>query len=313
VSTVGTTNSCAAQPAAVSTSGRSVLAGRIEDYFEMAKPRIVSMALVAVAVGYTLGSRGQWPAAPLAAAVFGIALVAAAGSILNQWWERKTDARMLRTAARPLAGKRIPPAEALLVGFTAGGTGFVWLALTVNLTTALLTLATLVLYAAVYTPLKRYTSFCTAVGAVPGALPPVLGWTAAGGTLGIESFSLFAILFLWQFPHFLAIAWIYRNDYAAADLKMLPAGRNTGRLTAALCVVYSLILLPISLIPSQLGLAGDRYFIAALLLSSGYLTAAVLFLKRPGDTSARGLLRTSLVYLPLLLIVLCWDHVQLLR
>jgi protoheme IX farnesyltransferase len=317
MSTVTSPPSCGtATGAAVSirtVSPRAIVSARLADYLELTKPRIAVMALVTVTVGYTLAGAGQWEVAPLLHALFGIALVAASSSALNQLFERRTDAEMVRTANRPLPAGRLLPAEALLFGVGTGVLGAVYLALCVNPATALLALATLVLYAGVYTPLKKHTSLCTAVGAVPGALPPVLGWSAAGGELNAAAFALFAILFLWQFPHFLAIGWLYREDYRRAGLRMLPASEPAPRITGFLSVAYALCLLPASLLPRHFGLAGDGYLLAALVLGAGYNLCAVRFLANESPRTARGLLWSSLVYLPLLLLALTWDHLRLLQ
>jgi len=318
---------------------------KFADFLELAKPRIAVLALVTVAVGYSLGSAGDWRVLPLLHALFGIALIAAASSALNQLFERTTDARMQRTANRPLPAGRLVPGEVFLFAATLCAVGTAYLAVMVNGMTAILTVCTLLLYAFVYTPLKRFTSLCTLAGAIPGALPPVLGWVAAGGTLDIGAFSLFAILFLWQFPHFLAIGWLYREEYSRAGLRMLPAIRSAGvrreagsatasssegaekacgpdsssvahlrpRVTGLLSVAYALALLPVSLLPSQIALAGNGYFISALVLGLGYLFCAILFLVDESNRSARRLLAASLLYLPILLMTLTWDHFQLLR
>jgi heme o synthase len=300
-----------AKPVAVGLS--NAIASRVADYTEIAKPRISLMVLLTVTVGYLLGTEGTWSAATLCHAWLGIALVAAGSSAVNQWWERDTDARMRRTMNRPLPAGRLAPSEVLTFGLAAALIGCAYLAAFVNLPTAAMTCLTFVLYAGVYTPLKRITSLCTAVGAVPGALPPVLGWLAAGGRLDWTAFSLFGILFLWQFPHFLAIAWLHRNDYCAAGLKMLPAGKSLPHVTGLLAVGYALGLIPVSLLPTYLGAAGWIYAAVALLLGLAYLVASIRFAWQESRDSARRVLWTSLVYLPLLLLVLTWDHLRLLE
>ncbi len=291
----------------------SVIAARLADYRELTKPRIAVMALITVTVGYSLGSAGEWAVAPLIHALFGIALVASGASALNQLFEVKTDSRMPRTANRPLPAGRLLSSEVLLFGVLTGGLGVLYLATRVNLLTAGLALATLVLYAGIYTPLKRVTSLCTAIGAIPGALPPVLGWTAAGGRLDGGAFALFAILFLWQFPHFLAIAWMYREQYANAGLRMLPAFSPKPRVIGTMSVAYAAALIPVSLLPEQYALAGTAYLWVALILGLGYLACAVRFMRNETRASARGLLFSSLIYLPVLLVALTWDHWQLLQ
>ena len=287
------------------------ITGRLSDYLELTKPRISIMVLVSVSVGFALASEGAIQFSLLAHAIFGIALVAAGSSALNQYRERETDRLMPRTAARPLPGGRLSPMEVLAFGIGSGLIGVLYLASFVNLTSALLTGLTLLTYVLIYTPLKRTTGLCTAVGAIPGALPPVLGWTAAGGELNAGALSLFGILFLWQFPHFLAIAWLYREQYGKAGLKMLPSSRPgvTGRLATG----YALALLPVSLLPSRFDLAGDAFFLTALVLGLGYVLCAVRFMRQETQSTARGLLWSSLLYLPLLLLALTWDHFRLLQ
>ncbi|HET6425301.1 MAG TPA: heme o synthase [Planctomycetaceae bacterium] len=294
------------------------LAARCTDYIELAKPRIAVMVLITVAVGYLVGQQGPWTwdAAALMKlwhAWIGIAIVAAGSSALNQWWEQKTDARMRRTSNRPLPAGRLFSHEVLMFGLSAALIGSVYLAWQVNLLTAVLTAATFVLYAGVYTPLKRWTSFCTAVGAIPGAMPPVLGWVASGQPLDWTAFALFAVMFFWQFPHFLAIAWLYQDDYANAGLRMLPGVHPARGVTGLMATAYALGLIPISLLPTWWGIAGSAYAAVALLLGIGYLAASIGFAWNESRASARRVLWISLVYLPLLLMMLAGDHVRLLN
>ena len=290
----------------------SALALRVADYTEIAKPRISLMVLLTVTVGYLLGVDVAGSPVTLFHAWLGVALVAMGSSALNQWFERETDGRMRRTMNRPLPSGRLGPAEVLTLGIVCGAVGTAYLAAFVNGPTAAMTALTFVLYAGVYTPLKRVTSLCTAVGAIPGALPPVLGWLAAGGRLDWTAASLFGLLFLWQFPHFLAIAWLHRDDYCAAGLRMLPAGRSLPHVTGLLAVGYALGLIPVSLLPAYFGLAGLAYSATALVLGIVYLIASIQFACDETRESARRVLWTSLVYLPLVLIVLTWDHLRLL-
>ena len=303
---------CEARAVAAPLPVRTMLAARLADYAALTKPRIALLALLTVSAGYVLGSADRWQPLPLVHALAGIALVAAASSAFNQLFERHSDALMRRTENRPLPSGRLTPSEACLFAVLAATVGLAWLALFVNATTALLAAATLALYAGVYTPLKQRTSFSTAVGAIPGALPPVLGWAATGAPFDIGAFSLFAIMFLWQFPHFLAIAWIYREDYARAGLRMLPASGRAPRVTGILAVAYALALVPISLLPAASGLAGGAFAGVALVLSCVYLASALRFAARESQPAARRLLWTSLVYLPVLLVVLVWEHFRLL-
>lgn len=290
----------------------SQLRGRLNDYITLTKPRIAVMALVTVALGYSLGSQGPVVLSALFSSLFGIGLVAASSSILNQYLERDHDRRMFRTASRPLVVGRVQPGEALGLGLFTGVVGTLWLLFQVNALTAGLGLLTLVLYVGVYTPLKRVTSLCTAIGAIPGALPPVLGWTAAGGSLDVGGWSLFALLFLWQFPHFLAIVWLYREQYRLAGLRMLPDVRRPG-LVGRMAIPYALVLIPASLIPRVAGLAGDLYFFTALTGGLVYLWATVVFMRNESRLTAKRLIWISLVYLPVVLGMLAFDHWRLLR
>ena len=288
------------------------LSSRIADYREIAKPRISLMVLVTVSCGFVLGMESSSISITLLHACLGIAVVAFASSAVNQWIERSTDGRMRRTMNRPLPSGRLAPAEVLMFGLSAACLGCTYLTLTVNVETAVLTGVTFVLYAGVYTPLKRWTPLCTVVGAIPGALPPVLGWLAADGRWGTGPFALFAVVFLWQFPHFFAIAWLHREDYCKAGLRMLPASAALPHVTGSLAVVYALSLIPVSLLPSQFGMAGLTYSIVALVLGTVYLLASVLFAWNETRQTARRLLWTSLIYLPVLLLTLVWDHLRML-
>ena len=287
------------------------LAERFADYKELAKPRIAVMALLTVSLGFLLAGSGPGGLVTLLHTLFGVGLVAAASGALNQLVERKTDARMIRTANRPLPSGRLSPAEALAFGLLTGAVGTAYLATFVNLLTAALAAATLVLYVLAYTPLKRVTSLCTVVGAVPGAMPPLLGWTAAGGGLTAGAVALFVIMFLWQFPHLLAIAWLYRQQYADAGLHMLPGRFPRKRLTGLLATGYAAVLLPVSLLPYYVGIAGIGYAAAAVVLAAGYGLCSVLFFWDESVRTARRLLWSSLLYLPLLLAVLTVDHLRL--
>jgi len=290
----------------------AVRPGRLSAYLQLAKPRIALMVLMAASVGYVVACQGVWNPWPLLHACVGILLAVIASSSLNQFIERKTDARMERTRSRPLPALRLSATEVLLfaLGCMVGSTAYLyWL---VNPLTAVLTLTTTVLYAFCYTPLKRYTSLCTVIGAVPGALPPVLGWAAAGAPLDMGAFSLFAILFVWQFPHFLAIAWIYRDQYEQAGLHMLPAAGRPG-VTGAIAAGYSMVLIPISLLPAQLGLAGDGYAVVAVALGLAYAWTSILFQRQESRKSARWVLWTSLLYLPMVYATLTVDHLRLLN
>ena len=269
-----------AEPVLESSSAEALLSaalGKTAAYFSLTKPRIVVMVLITVGVGFILGARGSAHPATLSLTLIGTALVAGSASALNQWMERARDARMRRTANRPLPTGRVTPAGAALFGVGLGLLGTSILLTGANVLAAAVAVATLLLYVLVYTPLKPWTTLNTAIGAIPGALPPVIGWAAATGTLGIEALALFLIVFLWQFPHFLAIAWIYREDYARGGLKMLPEVDPQGALTARQATVYALALIPAGLLPAIVGLAGSLYFVGAFLLGAFYLSAAVRF------------------------------------
>lgn len=285
---------------------------RWRDYVMLAKPRIAVMGLVTVALGFMLGTTADWSVMQLSHTLFGVGLVAISCSVLNQWWERNSDRLMPRTARRPLPSSRLLPSEALTFGLFLAVVGVADVLCFVNGLTAVLALATLLLYVAVYTPLKRRTSLCTAIGAIPGAMPPVLGWTAAGGELDAGAFALFATLFVWQFPHFLAIAWLYREQYASAGLRMLPQVEPTPRVTGWSCVGYALVLIPVSLLLKEAALAGDIFALIAVGLGLGYVAFSVRFLMYESVRTARQLLWFSLVYLPALLLALTWDHWRLL-
>ncbi|MDB5337204.1 MAG: protoheme farnesyltransferase [Planctomycetaceae bacterium] len=298
------------------TSVSSKLRIRIADYIELTKPKIAVLALITVSLGFALsaaesGLHANWWGL-LGNAMFGIGLVAASSSAWNQLIEHRIDGRMLRTCRRPLPAGRLARWEVATFGTITAVVGLVWLASFVNALTCGLAALTLVLYAGVYTPLKRYTVLNTVVGAIPGALPPVLGWTAAGGGLDAGAFALFAILFLWQFPHFMAIAWLYRQDYADGGLKMIPVTDPTGLKTGLTAIGYSLALLPVSWLPAQWGMAGIGYCGAATILGIWYFVASVQFLRLKTVPAARRLLWTSLIYLPALLGALVWDRYQLL-
>ena len=276
-------------------------ATRALDYVELTKPRITFMVVVTTAAGYLLGASGGGSLGLLLHTIFGTALVASAASALNQWFERDTDGLMERTRNRPLPAGRLEPTSVLIFGVAVGAFGTAYLALFVNTLTAGLGLGTLLLYVLAYTPMKRVSSLCTIVGAVPGALPPVMGWSAARDDLSTGAWVLFAVLFLWQMPHFLAIAWMYRDDYKAGGQPMLPVLDPDGMRTGRQMILYSLALLPVSLLPSVIGLTGPVYFTGAFLLGMAYIAASAFAAVQRTTDSARTLLRVSIVYLPILL------------
>jgi heme o synthase len=284
---------------------RALALTRLDDYLQLVRPRIALLVLFAVGAGGILASRAPSDLPVVAHAVIGTALVASGASCLNQWVERHRDARMRRTENRPLPAGRLLPAEALALGAALGAGGLVCLLASVpHPLTAGLAGVALVGYVGVYTTLKRVTTLNTLVGAVPGALPPVIGWTAVTGRFNAEALSLFLIVFVWQVPHFLAIAWMYRDDYARAGFRMLPVHDARGDLTGCEMVRYCLLLIPVSLLPATLGLAGPLYAAAALILGGFFLGSCVGFLRCPTLPQARRVLRASLTYLYCLLLLL---------
>ena len=294
----------AAPPLAV--GGRS--AGRLADFVALAKPRLNVLVVATSAAGYYLGTTGRPELLPMAAAVTGTALVAGGAAVLNQLYERDTDALMERTRLRPLADRRLSPLDAWVFGVALASAGLLTLAVVSGAIATLLALATIVIYLVVYTPMKRRSSLSTLVGAVPGALPPLIGWAASSGTLSVGGWSLFAIVFLWQIPHFMAIAWMYRDDYQRAGFPMLPVVEPDGRRTGRQAVLYAAALLPVSLVPSMVGVSGQLYFWLALVLGTGLVALAVRFASHRSDSAARALFYGSITYLPLLWAAMVLDH-----
>ena len=277
---------------------------------DLVKARLTSLVVITTLVGFYAGS--PWPIDYLLMihTVLGTALVACGAAALNQLLEREHDAKMHRTENRPLPSGRLQPDTVLMIGAGLSMAGLVYLALAVNVLTAFLGAVTLVSYVFIYTPLKRVTTLNTMVGAVPGAIPPLMGWTAAQGEVSVQGWALFAILFLWQLPHFLAIAWMYREDYARAGYAMLPVLDETGERTGSQAVSHTLGLLPISLCPVIFGMAGYIYLGGALLLGSGFLYAAIQFRRKLTIPKARQLFFASIIYLPLLLGLLVLDKIK---
>jgi len=272
------------------------------DFVELTKPRIALMVLFTVAIGAMLASPEAQDLTLLINTLVGTGLVAAGASALNQLLERKSDAQMQRTESRPLPAGRLQPIEVLVFGLGLSVTGLLWLALTGRHPVAAAVAAlTHLSYVFVYTPLKSRTTLNTLVGAVPGALPPIIGWTSVTGALDWQAVAIFLVVFLWQVPHFLAIAWIYREDYARAGLKMLPVTDADGTLTGRQMVLYCLTLVPVSLLPVLHQKAGWIYGLGAVALGGLFLMAAVGFFFDHSNFRARRVLRTSLIYLPALL------------
>jgi len=282
---------------------------RALDFLELTKPRVVVMVLVTTLVGFYLGSQGEPNYVVLLHTLFGTALAGGGTLALNQFLEREADAKMQRTRMRPLPDGRLQPVDALVFGSLITAAGLAHLTLAVNFLSALVTAAIVGSYLFAYTPLKKKTSLCSIVGAIPGALPPVIGWVAARETLNLEAWILFTIMFLWQMPHSLAIGWLYRDDYARAGFQLLPVldpdGRSTGRQIVSNC----LALLAVSLIPTLVGFTGATYFFSALILGSMFLWYGISLARSCSRAAARRLLFASLVYLPVLLAVMAFDKV----
>ncbi|HEX2929478.1 MAG TPA: heme o synthase [Candidatus Binatia bacterium] len=288
------------------------IAGRkAVDFYELTKPRIVLMVLVTALVGYYAGSGRVPDYLLLIQMLIGTALAAAGTLTLNQFIERDTDAKMSRTCRRPLPDGRVQPYDALWFGIILTILGLGYLAIAVNLLSAVVAAAITGTYLLAYTPMKRHSSLCVPVGAVPGALPPVIGWVAASGQLSIDAWVLFAIMFLWQIPHTLAIAYLYKEDFAKAGIQFLPVIEPDGESTNRQILVHCSALLAVSLLPTLIGLAGATYFIVAFLLGVAFLANGVSLIVTPTRAGARRLLFASLIYLPALLLVMALDRVPL--
>jgi heme o synthase len=277
----------------------------VADYVALTKPRLNLLVVATSAAGYYLGAPAAGPNALLMLqTVAGTALVAGGAAVLNQVYERDTDALMRRTRMRPLPDGRVAPGDAKVFGILLSAAGLALLASRANLLAAALALLTLVTYLIVYTPLKRRTSLATLIGAVPGALPPLIGWAAARGSVSIGGAALFAIVFLWQIPHFMAIAWLYRDDYGKAGFPLLPVIEPDGRRTGQQALLYASALLPVSLVPALVAVSGSIYLIVALVLGVLLLALSARFALRRDDTSARWLFLGSITYLPLIWIAM---------
>ncbi|HEX3358151.1 MAG TPA: heme o synthase [Tepidisphaeraceae bacterium] len=280
---------------------------RLADFYELTKPRMNMLVTITTMVGFCIASRDGINWLRLIHTLIGTFLTASAAGVTNQFIERRLDELMPRTRNRPLPGKRISPTEALLFGIFLGVAGVAYLAITVNALTALLAAFTLISYLAVYTPMKRISTLNTVIGAVPGAIPPMMGFAAASGVISAQALAMFGILFFWQMPHFLAIAILYKRDYDLAGFKMLPCVDEA--LTARQMVIYSLALLPVSLLPVPLGMAGTVYFTAAVLLGLAFLSFAVSCAATRARLDARKLFFASIIYLPVLLAIMMIDKV----
>jgi protoheme IX farnesyltransferase len=279
-------------------------------FADLVKARLTTLVLLTTLVGFYLGWRGAMNYTLMLNTLTATALVAAGASALNQLLEREYDAKMRRTQSRPLPSGRLQPTTVAIFGGACSVAGLVYLALAVNLLTSVLGAVTLVSYLFIYTPLKRVTWLNTAIGAVPGALPPLMGWTAARNELNSEGWALFAILFFWQLPHFFAIAWMYRDEYAKAGFKMLPAVDADGSRTAQQAVSNTLALLAVSLFPFVFKMAGTTYLVGALVVGVVFLWAAIQFSRQLTLARAKQLFFASIIYLPLLLALMVWDKVK---
>jgi protoheme IX farnesyltransferase len=284
---------------------------RAADFLELAKPRVVLMVLVTAFVGFYLGSDTAPNYLRLLQTLFGTALAAGGTLALNQYLERDIDALMERTRRRPVPDGRVQPVEALWFGVLVTLAGLVYLAIAVNFISASVTALITVCYLLLYTPMKPRSSLCMLVGAVPGALPPVVGWAAARGDFDIAAWVLFAIMFLWQVPHTLAIARLYREDYAKAGIQFLPVIDPDGNSTNRQIVSHCAALLVVSLLPTLLGSAGQIYFAVAFLLGIGFLASGIRLAMESTLGRARRLLYASLIYLPALLLVMALDRIPL--
>lgn len=269
-------------------------------YLELTKPRITWLILMSTGVGFYFGASGGWAWWTILHTLLGTGLLASGTAALNQWYEREADCKMKRTEQRPLPSGRLTPRRAFAWGVLLSVAGFAELALAVNMLSAALGLFTLLSYLLLYTPLKKVSPHATTVGAVPGAMPPLIGYAAASGVLTTEAWILAAILFLWQFPHFYSIAWLYRDDYARARIRMRPVVEPDGESTARHIVATSIMLVPVSLLPTLAGMTGAIYAAGATLLGIYFLRSGMRVASERSLVRARGVLLASVVYLPLL-------------
>lgn len=283
----------------------------MKDYLELTKPRVTWLIVMSTAVGYYFGHSGYWAAWTIFHTLMGTALIASGTAALNQWYERDADRQMRRTHQRPLPAGRLQPNEALWFGIGLAVAGGLELGFGANWLAATLGIATLMMYLFLYTPLKQKTWWSTTVGAVPGAMPPLIGYAAAAKTLTPEAWVLAAILFFWQFPHFYAIAWMYREDYSRAGIRMLPVLEPDGGSTARQILLYSVLLIPISLLPKWLGMTGTIYMVGALALGLLFLYSGIRVSLDRSKVRARKVLLASIVYLPVLYALMVLDPIRL--
>ena len=281
---------------------------KLAAFLELTKPRIAFMLVLTSAAGFYLGSANDFNFVLFVNSMVGITLLAFGVATLNQYIERRTDALMERTAKRPLVIGTVSPVEALIFGVLLCVVAEIYLAFLVNGLTAFLGLIVIVGYVLLYTPLKTRTSASTANGAIPGAMPPLMGWTSAADEITLGAWILFALLFLWQFPHFLAIAWMYREQYAKAGIKMLPVVEPEGKLTARQIVIFTILLLPVSVMPYFFGVSGVIYLIGASLLGIWFLWASIQAARAKSNEKARALLLVSVLYLPIIFALMVFNH-----
>jgi heme o synthase len=284
---------------------------KVQDYIDLTKPRITWLILMSTGVGYYFGHKGQWSLSILLNTIVGTALVASGTAALNQWYERDADRHMRRTQMRPLPSGRLSAGQALWFGIALALIGGLELGLSVNWLASGLCISTLLLYLFLYTPLKQKTWWSTTVGAFPGAMPPLIGYAAAANRLTPEAWVLYAILFLWQFPHFYAIAWMYRDDYARAGIRMLPVVEPDGESTARQILLYSVLLIPISLLPNWLGMTGTLYTAGAIAMGLVFLYSGVRVSLDRTNARARKVLLASVLYLPVIYCLMILDPVRL--
>lgn len=289
---------------------RETAYSRAVDYLALTKPRLNSLVLLTTAAAYRLGVQDETSGIVLLHTLVGTALVAGGAAALNQVWERDSDKLMRRTRSRPLPGARLSATQARVFGWLLNLAGLVQLAMFVNLLAAGTALLTLVSYVWFYTPLKFRTSLSTIVGALPGALPAVIGWSAATNTWSLEGWVLFGIVFMWQMPHFLALAWMYRDDYARAGMPLLPVIHPDGRSTGQQAVLYTTGLIPLTLLPTLIGMSTAAYLAGAVVLGAILLVFSLEFSVTRSIDAARRLFLASIIYLPLLWALLVWDHVR---
>ena len=290
--------------AAVPTNGQRLRLRAVADFAELVKARLTLLVLLTTAVGFYLGAENPISYLRFFHTLFGTALAAASAAALNQWWERRPDALMRRTKTRPIPAGRMLARDALVIGLLLAIAGIIYLALSCNALAASLAVLTIILYIFAYTPLKRISTTNTLIGAIPGAIPPMIGWAAARGHLDAGAWSLFAILFFWQMPHFFALAWMYREDYARAGFQMMSSDDETGARSSSQSVLFCMLLLIVAGVPGYLGLTNAIYVPIAFALGGLFMAMAMRFHGKRTPQQARALFVTSIVYLPLLLIAL---------